>query len=188
MRRFLPLLLLAVVPALQGCFPVVATGVAAGALMADDRRTSGAYVEDEAIEIKVAHRIDEKLGGKVHIDVSSYNRHALLIGEVASEDQKAEAEEIAKDAGNVEGVTNEIAIGAPTSFSVRSSDSYITTKVKARFIDAKKFSANYVKVSTEAGVVYLQGLVTRQEAADAVEIARTTSDVKKVAKVFEYTD
>ena len=55
-------------------------------------------------------------------------------------------------------------------------------------IDANKFPANHVKVVTENGVVYLLGIVTRKEADDAVEIARTTSGVQKVVKVFEYSE
>ena len=87
---------------------------------------------------------------------------------------------------NVKGVTNEVAIGAISSFSARSNDTYITSKVKARFIDANKFQVNHVKVVTEAGTVFLLGMVTRKEADVAAEIARTTADVKKVVRVFEY--
>jgi len=186
MRRFLPLLLLAVVPVLQGCFPVVATGVGAGALMAVDRRTSGAYVEDEGIELKASNLIENKFKDKVHVNVTSYNRRILLTGEAPSEAVKLEAEQVVKGVANVVGVTNEIAIGDLTSFSSRSNDTYITSKVKARMLDARKFSANNVKVVTENGVVFLLGLVNNKEAEDAVEITRTTSDVKKVVKVFEY--
>ena len=95
-------------------------------------------------------------------------------------------EKIAGEVTNVKSVANEVQIAAITSLSARGNDSYITSKVKARFIDANKFSANHVKVVTEAGAVYLLGMVTRQEADDAVEVARTTGGVIKVVKLFEY--
>ena len=47
------------------------------------------------------------------------------------------------------------------------------------------FAANHVKVVTEAGVVYLMGLVSQKEANAAVEIARTTGGEQKVVRVFE---
>jgi osmotically-inducible protein OsmY len=186
MRKFLPLLLLAVIPVLQGCFPVVATGVGAGALMAGDRRTSGIYIEDQAIELKASNRIDEKFRDTAHVNVTSFNRNVLLTGEAPSDSTRQEVEQIVRGVPNVASVLNEIAIAPLTPFSSRSNDTYITSKVKGRMIDAAKFPVHVVKVVTENGVVYLMGIVTRKEAEDAVEIARTTSDVKKVVKVFEY--
>lgn len=186
MRKFLPLLMLAVIPALQGCFPVVATGVGAGALMVADRRTSGTYIEDQAIEIKAMNRLNDKFNDTVHVTVTSYNRNVLLTGQAPSDALKNEVEQVVRTVPNVASVLNEMAIGPLTPFSSHSNDTYITSKVKARMIEANKFPANQVKVVTENGVVYLLGFVTRKEADDAVEIARTTSDVKKVVKVFEY--
>lgn len=186
MRRFL--LLLAVIPALQGCFPVLATGVGAGALMAGDRRTSGAYIEDQGIELKASSLIEDKFRDKVHVNVTSYNRIVLLTGEAPDDTMKHEAEQLARDVANVRSVSNEVAIAGLSSFSSRSNDTFITSKVKGRMIDAQKFQAHHVKVVTENGVVYLMGLVTRKEAEDATEITRTTSDVKKVVKIFEYQE
>ena len=186
MRKFLPLLLLATLPALQGCFPVVATGVGAGALMAADSRTSGTYIDDQGIQLKGTSLLDEKLGDTVHVTVSSYNRNVLLTGEAPSETLKNEAEQLVRTVPNVASVLNEIAIGPLTPFSSHSNDTYITSKVKGRMIDANKFPIQHVKVITENGVVYLLGTVPRQQANDAAEIARTTSGVRKVVKVFEY--
>lgn len=188
MRRLLPVLLLAIIPALQGCFPVVATGVGAGALMAGDRRTSGIYIEDQSIELKAASRIEDKYKDGVHVNVTSFNRHVLLTGEAPSEEVKQGVGQVVMGVPNVADVTNEMAIGNVTPFSSRSNDTYITSKVKGRMIDADRFAPNHVKVVTENGVVYLMGMVTRKEAEDAAEIARTTTDVRKVVKVFEYLD
>lgn len=178
----------AMLPALQGCFPVVATGFGAGAFLVADRRSSGAYIEDESIEWKVSNRIKDRFGGRAHVNVTSFNRNALLTGEVPDEESRAEAEKLAAGIPNVRAVTNELQIAGASSLTSRSNDAYITSKVKARFVDANKFSPNHVKVVTESNVVYLMGLVTRREADDSSDIARTTGGVQKVVRVFEYID
>ncbi len=182
------LLAAAVLPALQGCFPVVATGFGAGAFLVADRRSSGAYIEDESIEWKISNRIKDRFGARVHVNATAFNRNVLLTGEVPDEESRAEAEKLASGVPNVRAVTNELQIAGASSLTSRSNDAYITSKVKARFVDANKFSPNHVKVVTESNVVYLMGLVTRREADDATEIARTTGGAQKVVRVFEYVD
>lgn len=184
-RIALPLLLAALLPSLQACFPLVAGGVTAGVLMATDRRSSGTYVEDEGIEVKASSRISDLLKDRGHINVTSYNRKVLLTGEANSEELKAQAEQTAAAVPNVQAITNDIQVAGVSALSSRSNDAYITSKVKARFIDAQRFAANHVKVVTEAGVVYLLGLVTEGEAKAAVEVARTTAGVRKVVNVLE---
>ena len=188
--RKIHLLLAFVLPAsavaLQGCFPAI-VGVGAGAVVsATDRRTTGAQVEDEGIELKTKGRISERYDDKVHVDVTSFNRSVLLTGEVPEPQIKADIEKIAQSVPNVRGVTNEIEIAGIPSAPARANDGYLTAKVKGRFLDADKFNPIHVKVTSEAGVVHLMGIVTEQEAADAVEIARTTGGVRKVVKIFEY--
>lgn len=173
------------IPALVGCFGAVAVGAGSGALMLADRRVSESYLADEGIELRTANRISERFGDKAHVNVTSYNRMVLLTGEVPDAAAKAEAEKIATTVPNVKSISNELAIAGPASFGSRSNDTYITSKVKARFVDHNQFAANHVKVVTEAGVVFLLGLVTQAEANAAVEIARTTGGVLKVIRVFE---
>ncbi|OHC63503.1 MAG: transporter [Rhodocyclales bacterium GWA2_65_20] len=175
----------ALTPALTGCVPVAAVGAGAGALVFTDRRPTETYIADEAIETRAVNRINERFGGKVHVNVTSYNRAVLLTGEVSSEAARADVEKIAIGVPNVRASTNELVVAGASSFGARSNDSYITSKVKARFIDAGKFSANHVKVVTEAGAAYLLGIVTQRESDAAVEIARTTAGVQKVVRVFE---
>lgn len=182
------LLLAALLPALQGCFPVVAGGVGAGITMASDRRTSGIFIEDQGIELKAQSRLSDKLKDQAHINVTSYNLALLLTGEAPNPMLRAEAESVAQAVPNVRLVFNEVAVGPLSSFSNRSNDSYLTTKVKARMVEANKFNIVHVKVVTEASVVYLLGIVTRKEAEDATEIARTTAGVTKVVRLFEYLD
>ena len=179
---------LAALSTLPGCFPLVATGVGAAALMADDRRTTGIYLEDESIENKALLRVDQKHSANVHLNVTSFNRNVLLTGEAPSEAVRTDIERIVRGIENVKGVQNEIAIAQPTTLVLRSNDTVLTSKIKARFVDANKFRANHVKVVTENSVVYLMGMVKRQEAQDAAEIARTTGGVHRVVRVFEYID
>jgi osmotically-inducible protein OsmY len=112
----------------------------------------------------------------------------LLTGEVPTEEVKRGIERIAHSVANVRGVTNELTVGIPSTLSNRANDTYVTSKVKARFVDAQRFNPLHVKVVTENGVVYLLGLVRQQEAKDAAQLARTTEGVKRVVTVFEYID
>ncbi len=172
-------------PVLAGCFGAAAVGVGTGALMMADRRNPETYISDEALEIRALNRISEKYGDTTHVNAVSYNRMILLTGEAPTAAIKADVEKLAAGVPNVKSISNEVAIAGPSTYGGRSNDSYITSKVKARFVDANKFAANHVKVVTEAGVVFLLGLVTQAEADAAVEIARTTGGVQKVVRVFE---
>lgn len=179
-------LCIAVVTSITACAPAVVGGAAAGGALAADRRTSGIYVEDENIELKAVKYMETTLGENTHVNVTSYNRNVLLTGEAPDEATKAKAEEFVKNIANVRAVTNEIAVGPKTSLSSRSNDTYLTSKVKTKFVTENQFPANYVKVVTENSVVYLLGIVNKAEADAAVEIARNTDGVSKVVKVFEY--
>lgn len=170
---------------LQGCVPLVATGIGAGALIAADRRSSGTYLEDQEIALRAGSRIGEAYPKDTHVNITSFNRNVLITGEVPTAEARQKVADIVQGVGNVRTVYNETIVGPVSLLSSRSNDTYITAKVKARFLDAKRFQANYVKVVTENGVVYLMGRVQPQEAEDAVEIAKTTSGVTKVVKIFE---
>ncbi len=172
---------------LSGCLPVVVGGAAAGGAMAADRRSSGIYVEDENIELKTLKRLSQYMDKASHINVTSYNRIVLLTGEAPNDGQQKQAETLTREIANVRDIHNAITVGPASSIGDRSNDTYITTKVKARFVSENLFPSNIVKVVTEASVVYLMGIVSEKEAEDAVEIARTTEGVTKVVKVFEYT-
>lgn len=179
-------LLAATLPALQGCFPLVAGGIAAGALAIDDRRTLATQAEDKTIFAKAETRINERLGNQVHINITSFNRRVLLTGEVPDERTRTEAERIAGGVENVAIVVNELQIAGISSLTARTNDAIITSKVKGNFVDEREVQANAFKVVTEASVVYLMGLVTRAEGDRAAAVAARTSGVKQVVKVFDY--
>lgn len=179
-------LVLATLSTVQGCIPVIVGGTGMAVAMVSDRRSSGTYVEDEGIEWKASKWISDRLGDKVHLNTTAFNRKLLLTGEAFNEASRDEAGRIAATVENVREVVNELRVAPTSSFSARSNDSYISSKVKARFVDQKDFRIQHVKVVTEAGVVYLLGLVSQREGDAATEIARTTSGVQKVVRVFEY--
>ncbi|HEY6820593.1 MAG TPA: BON domain-containing protein [Burkholderiales bacterium] len=172
---------------LQGCeLALLGAGGAAAVTAMEDRRTAGTQIEDEGIELRIGNRINDRFGGKAHVNVTSFNRWVLLSGEVPDEASRAQLDKIAQSVANVRGISNEVQVAGISSLGSRANDSYLTSKVKARFVEARRFSPVHVKVVTEAGVVYLLGVVTQKEADDAVEIARTTDGVRKVVKIFEY--
>ncbi|MDR1276298.1 MAG: BON domain-containing protein [Candidatus Accumulibacter sp.] len=173
------------VSTLQGCFPMVATGLTTGLLAAVDRRTVGAQTEDESIEWKAAARVREQLGDKAHLNFTSYNRKVLITGEAISSEIRFQAENVTARIPNVLGVYNEVVVGPSSSFVNRSSDAFITSKIKSRSLDSQKFSPIHVKVVTEANVAFLLGIVTQEEAEAAIGVARTTAGVKKVVNLLE---
>lgn len=174
---------------LAGCAPLIIGGAAVGtALVATDRRTSGAQLDDEAIELRSVARLTEALGDRAHVNVTSYNRQVLLTGEVPSETARQHAEAIVAKVENVMGVVNELAVMPATSLTQRSADTLITGKVRASLVDASDLQANAFKVVTERGVVYLMGRVTPREAERGTQIARQVSGVLKVVRIFEIID
>ena len=177
-------LLASAAPLLQGCFPAVATGVTVGVLAAFDRRTLGTQTDDETIEWKAGNRLD-KYGKDAHINVTSYNRKLLITGEALNEDVKNQIGDLARTIENVQDVWNEMRIGSPATLGNRSNDAYITSKVKARFVDSGKFAPQHVKVVTEGATVFLLGIVNEREAQAAIQVARTTDGVRKVVNVME---
>lgn len=176
----------ALAASLSACVPLVVGGAAAGGmLVALDRRTSGAQLEDEGIELRANNRLKENLGDNAHINVTSFNRQLLLTGEVATAQDQQRAEQIVARVDNVRTVVNDLAVMAPSSLTQRSSDVLTTGKVKASLVDAKDLQVSAFKVITERGVVYLMGRVSQREANRATEIARGVGSVNKVVRVFE---
>ena len=172
---------------LAGCVPVLIAGAAGGAAMvATDRRSAGAQVDDESIELKIATQASSQFGERIHLNVTSYNGIVLLTGEVPDQAALASVGSLAKNTEKVRSVHNEMVVGPNSDFSARSNDTYITSKVKTRMLEANKFPPNVVKVVTERSVVYLMGIVSKEEGDAAAEIAATTAGVARVVKFFQY--
>ena len=178
-------LTIASLASLQGCVLLLGAGAVAGGLSLNDRRTSGTQIEDQSIELKSGGRIRDAIGDKGHINVTSYNRIALITGEVPTDADKAAVEKAIAGIEGVTNVVNELEVGANSTISTRSSDTLITTRVKSGLVDAKDVQANAIKVVTERGNVYLMGRVSEREAVRATDIARSQPSVMKVVRVFE---
>jgi osmotically-inducible protein OsmY len=173
------------VGALSGCAAALIGGaMVGGTMMVIDRRTSGTQVEDQGIELKALVRVRE-LALPANITVTSYNRVALITGQVPREADKQAVEQAIGRIENVRGVFNELAVAEPASVSSRTNDSILSGRVKAAFVDAKDLQAPAAKVVTERGVVYLMGRVTEREANRFAEVARSQNGVQKVVKVFD---
>ena len=171
---------------LSACVPLVIGGAAlGGAFVATDRRTSGAQLEDEGIELRANNRIGQSMSENAHVNVTSYNRQVLLTGEVPTAADQQKLQELVLKVENVRSVVNEVAVLGASSLTQRSSDTLITGKVKATLVDAKDVQSNTFKVTTERGVVYLMGRVSLREANRATDLARSISGVQKVVRVFD---
>ena len=185
------IILLAHLFVLQGCAPVAITGATtAVTTLASDRRTTGTFIEDEAIEIKsrLALSNQKDLNKRVHINFTSYNTSVLVSGEAPTEADRQAVIDLVNNVEKVTRVHDEIAIAAPSSLISRSADSVVTAKIKAKIIAEKDLSSLHIKVVNENGVTFLMGLVSTQEGDVATEIARRTGGVQKVVKLFEYRE
>ncbi len=172
--------------ALGGCAPLLIGGaMVGGTLMYADRRTSGAQIEDEAIEIKAGKRVSDVLGDRGSASVTSYNRVVLITGQVPTEADKAAVQQTVERVENVRTIVNEVVVATESSLSSRSNDMLLSAKVKASLVDAKDLMAHAVKVVTDRRTVFLMGTVTEREAARAADIARRVPGVQRVVRVFE---
>jgi osmotically-inducible protein OsmY len=178
--------LLASLLSLSGCFPLVVGGVAMGAAATADRRTLGAQTEDKSITVKAEMRLNKLGGDLAHINIASFNRKVLLTGEVPDQSTKAAAEREVRAIEGVQTVYNELEIGAPATYTARSSDAMVTTKVKASLVEMNTISASSFKVVTENGTVFLMGRVTQREGDVATDVTKSVTGVQRVVKLFEY--
>lgn len=172
--------------AFTACVPaIMIAGGATGVLAIHDRRTTGVQADDEGIEWKALQRVPQKYAEASHTNYTAYNARVLITGEAANESVRQGIGDAVLGIAGVKEIFNEMVIGENSSLVSRSNDSYITSKIKAKLVEVEGLSANHVKVVTEAGIVYLMGLVTANEAHLAIEATRVISGVKKVVSLFE---
>jgi osmotically-inducible protein OsmY len=177
----------ALVGGLSACVPLVVGGAAmvGVGMVATDRRSSGAQLDDQGIELRAAARVRDIANDNMYVSVTSYNRQVLLTGAVGSDADRRRVEDEVSRIVNVRSVVNELTVGSSSTFQDRSNDLYVTGKVKASLLDAKDIFANSFKVVTERGTVYLMGIATRRETDRATEITRGVTGVAKVVRVVE---
>lgn len=174
----------------QGCAPVIVAGGATAAVAATDQRSVGTQLDDQNIELTARRRInhDDRLADGVHVNFTCFNGTLLLTGEAATAEKRDIVVSLVDRLEGVKRVVNEISVAEPTTLGSRSNDSWITGQVKTRLLADEKTPGSRVKVITENGTVYLMGLLTQKEGEFAAEGARTAGGVKRVVKLFEYTD
>jgi len=184
------ILLLVPIMFLQACAPALVAGAATGAAVAHDRRTFGAMIDDQTIELKIGSRIasDPSLREQTHINVTSMNGVVLLTGEARTPDSRDQILARAREVNGIRRITNEIIIGEPSSLGSRSKDALITSAIKSRLIVTRNLDASRIKIVTESGVAYLMGIVTQAEAETATQQTLTIDGIVRVVKVFEYLD
>ena len=174
------------VGSITACVPLILSGaVAGGSLIATDRRTSGAQLEDEGIELRALSRLRGEIGERSHVNITSYNRQVLLTGEAANEQDKQLIEQLVSRVENVNSIINELAVMGNATLTQRSSDALVTGRVRATLVDTRDLYANAFKVVTERGTTYLMGRVTQREADRVTEVVRGVPGVQKVVRIFE---
>lgn len=188
-HKFVPLILLSIL-LLQGCATAVVTGAATGATVANDRRTTGTVIDDQGIEFKASYALfnNKEIYDQSHINVTSYNGLVLLSGETPTEALKQQVEAEINKIPKVRRIFNELIIAAPSALPSRSSDTWITSKIKTKLAAEKGVNPLNIKVVTEHGIVYLMGIIARAEADQAILVVTQSAGVQRVVKLFEYTD
>ena len=189
-RIFILTTILGVIAPVQGCVPVIVAGGATAAVAATDRRTVGALVDDNAIELKARKALnsDPEIGDDVHINITSMNGMVLLTGETTTGELRDRALALIRDIPGIRRIVNEVRIAEPRAFAYTTHDGWITGKVKAKLLGTENIPSSHIKVVTENSVVYLMGLVKQQEGEVATEATRTVGGIKRVVKLFEYLD
>ncbi len=184
------LLLIIPIMILQGCATAVVTGGATGVALVHDRRSTGSIIDDQGIEFKASYALftNKEIYDQSHINITSYNGIVLLTGETLTEELKQKVTAKIKAIPKVRRIHNELIIAAPSALPSRSSDTWITSKIKTKLTTTKGIDPFYIKVVTEHGIVYLMGMVSHAEAAKAVDITATSAGVQRVVKIFEYID
>lgn len=151
-----------------------------------DRRTSASVLLDSSLELDINQKLQTlNLQDGARLALKSFNRHILIVGQAQDDEIIDKISDIVAHTEGVRKVYNEVTVGQPLSYWDKAHDSWITTKITSAMILEPQVGAWRIHVLTENGVVYLIGIVTPEEEELAVNIAKSTSGVKKVVKIFE---
>lgn len=171
---------------LPGCAPLVVGGAAATtAVVVSDRRTTGEQVEDQAIELKIANDMRTQFPDNARINALSFAGHVLLTGDVPNHADSQRAQQVATQVEKVQRVTNRLRVGDVTPISVRSNDTWLTSKVRTALINTKEVPSRTIVLTTERGIVYLMGRVTQDEAQRASKASAGVTGVSQVVTLFD---
>lgn len=172
---------------LTGCVAAVVAGAGAAAGMVYDRR-SLATMEADARLFHLIHKaiITNRQFSDSRILVTSFNRVVLLVGQTPTASLRVLAEKIAQNTPGVQRVYDEVNVSNPIPLTQRTKDSWITSQIRSSMLAKKGLESGSIRVVTERGTVYLMGVVSDQQAALAVDVARRVNGVSKVVKIFQY--
>lgn len=175
---------------LQGCVAAAVVGVVGGASVATDNRSLGNQIDDQKIEIDAQAKLSKSdaLSDNTNLQVISVNGSVLVIGQAPNSYLRDQAIKAINEVNGVKQLHNQIRVSNTTSFTTKTNDVWLTSKVKTSLFGTDKLDATNIKVVTENGEVFLMGLVTKEQATIAVEIARNVSGVNRVFKIFEYVE
>jgi len=176
---------------LNGCVAAALVGGAtAASIVVYDKRSFKTMSQDKQASVHGQRLINESpiLKGSAHISIATFNHIMLMVGQAQTPELRAYAYKLVKDnSKNIQRIYNEVTISGIPSFLQRTNDSWITTKVKTAMLGAKGLHSTQIKVVTEASIVYLLGVVSREQGERAANVARHIPGVRKVVKVFQYT-
>jgi osmotically-inducible protein OsmY len=171
---------------LTGCFPLIVGGMTETALVLGDRRSVSVVTLDRGIQLEADSIITQKFQDNVHVNVNVFNQKVLLTGEATTQNLKEQVQNAISPIKNIKNIVNEIQISVPSSTSSRLSDSSLFTLVKAKLITTSDVPTNSIKITVEAGSVYLMGITTELEAKAAATVAsKSSSSIKQVVKLFD---
>ncbi|MET1079165.1 MAG: BON domain-containing protein [Pseudomonas sp.] len=173
--------------------PLILAALALSLLLSGcGNRSVGNKIDDQFTAPKVQEQITKAHADlsstTSHVVVTSYNGVVLLAGQTPRAELKELAEKAARTVAGVKKVHNELQVTQPSSTLARSNDALLTTKIKTQMLADNSVPGSQVKVVTENGVIYLLGLVTRQEGLRAANLVQGVSGVQKIVKLFQYTD
>ncbi|MFT6419427.1 MAG: osmotically-inducible protein OsmY [Cognaticolwellia sp.] len=188
MKSIISIITIAVL--LQGCVAAAVVGVVGGASVATDNRSLGNQIDDQKIEIDAQAKLrkSDALSDNTNLQVISVNGSVLVIGQAPNSYLRDQAIKAINEVNGVKQLHNQIRVSNTTSFTTKTNDVWLTSKVKTSLFGTDKLDATNIKVVTENGEVFLMGLVTKEQATIAVEIARNVSGVNRVFKIFEYVE
>lgn len=187
MRKIYNAIVVAVSVCVSGCAAVLVGGTAGGVMMAKDQRSLGAQTEDKEIYLRVTS-LSAKLAATVNLNATVFNRTVLLTGQVPDAQTASRVEDEVRAIRGVQSVVNDLQIGAASTQASRAKDVFLTSRVITALMIEKDARVGNIKVSTEAGIVYLMGGTSRKEGEIAARTASAVSGVAKVVKVLNYTD
>lgn len=178
---------------LSGCVGAVLGGAAVGGASALDRRSTGTQADDNVMEVRIKNTAlsylrqnNQTEGFEPKLSVVGYNRHILLLGHVASENDRAFVEQVARSEQSVQEVYNYISVSPQKrTFANVSSDTWSTSKVRTTLLGIQGVIPSRVKIVTYDGVTYVMGILTPAEQAAVTERVSTTSGVKKVVTLYQ---